>query len=114
MNLTMVMSADVYISLPHFLNCEQKLVDAVTGLNPDPSVHDNYLAVEPYTGMTIFAHNTAMLSAKVQRERPEIDLPDDKGWFPTLENRTLFIPVAWFDERTLGTKDAVSQLGTMY
>jgi hypothetical protein len=33
--------------LPHFLNAEQKFIDAFTGLSPDEELHDFSLSFEP-------------------------------------------------------------------
>lgn len=111
LNLTMLFGVDIFISLPHFLNCDQRLVDAVTGLKPDPVVHDLYLGVEPYSGITIVEQQRAMISAKVQAE-PGMD--GDHGWFHALGNRTLFVPVAWFNQQALATPDATAQFSDLY
>merc|ERR1711924_52814 len=54
----------------------------------------------------------AMVSVKVQAEEGIPGL--DKGWFPALEDRTLYVPVAWFNQRALATSDATSQFSDMY
>merc|ERR1719446_1358564 len=68
MNLTMLFGADIYISLPHFLNSDPQLVDEFTGLNPDKNLHDLYIGVEPYSGITLEEQMRAMVSVKLQAE----------------------------------------------
>jgi hypothetical protein len=40
-------NSPTYLSLPHFLNAEQKFVDGVGGLAPDENKHDFTLHLEP-------------------------------------------------------------------
>jgi hypothetical protein len=40
----------VIVSLPHFLNADAGVQDAIGGLKADPSKHTTYINVEPYTG----------------------------------------------------------------
>merc|ERR1712070_706780 len=79
---------------------------------PDPSLHDLYLGVEPYTGITTVEQNRAMISARIHAEP---NIPGlDHGWFPKLGDRTLFVPVAWFNERSLVTADGADQFSDLY
>ncbi len=39
------------VSLPHFLNADAGVQDAIGGLKADPAKHTTYINVEPYTGM---------------------------------------------------------------
>ena len=45
--------APIFASLPHFLNAEQKFLDAVDGLSPHNEKHDFTLNFEP----VIYFHN---------------------------------------------------------
>ena len=40
-------NSPTYLSLPHFLNADQKFLNAVSGLKPDEEKHDFTLHVEP-------------------------------------------------------------------
>lgn len=35
------------MSLPHFMNADQKFIDAVEGLKPNKSIHKSVLRFEP-------------------------------------------------------------------
>ena len=52
LNLTAVFeeNAPVFASKPHFLDAAPGYQDNVTGMEPDRSLHDSYLDVEPITG----------------------------------------------------------------
>jgi hypothetical protein len=41
----------VIVSLPHFLNADAGVQDAIGGLKADPAKHTTYINVEPFTGM---------------------------------------------------------------
>ena len=43
----------MFISLPHFLNADEKFNKSVIGLNPDSDKHDYIVSLEPMTGTTI-------------------------------------------------------------
>ncbi len=42
-----LIDAPVYLSLPHFLFCDEKYLAAVEGLSPDPEIHNTFVEVEP-------------------------------------------------------------------
>ena len=52
LNLTAVFeeNAPVFASKPHFLDADPSYLDHIMGLNPEASLHDSYLDVEPITG----------------------------------------------------------------
>jgi len=52
-----------------------------------------------------------MVSVRIQAEP---SLPGDHGWFPTLGDRAIFVPVAWFNQQALATQDGTSQFSDMY
>lgn len=37
----------MYVSLPHFLNAEEKFIKGVDGLKPDQNKHDYIVSFEP-------------------------------------------------------------------
>lgn len=112
MNLTMIFGADIFISLPHFLEAEPRLLEEFEGLNPSKELHDLYIGTEPYTGITMTEQQRAMVSIKVNRVPGEKGL--DKGWFPNLEDRTLYVPIAWFNQQAMATSTGTDQVKTMY
>jgi len=50
-NVSKVAGLPSFVSQPHFLECDESLIGAVTGLNPNPLVHKTYLDIEPQTGL---------------------------------------------------------------
>ncbi len=49
-NLTAASNAPVWVSNPHFLDCDDSLIASFDGLNPNPAIHRTYLDIEPQTG----------------------------------------------------------------
>lgn len=49
-NLTKTSGFPFFLSKPHFLGGDPSLQASVLGLTPDPSKHDTFLDLEPYTG----------------------------------------------------------------
>ncbi len=45
--------APTFISFPHFLNADNSYLNTVSGLEPNSSLHQTYLDVEPLTGTPI-------------------------------------------------------------
>ena len=60
LNLTAVFeeNAPVFASKPHFLDADPSYRNNVTGLEPDRSLHDSYLDVEPITGQFVSRAHT--------------------------------------------------------
>lgn len=55
LNITAVApsNAPLFISKPHFLHADPDYLKNVTGLHPNPAIHDSHLDVEPLTGEQI-------------------------------------------------------------
>lgn len=51
MSLVVPANVPIFASKPHFLHADPLFRREVIGMNPDPAIHDSYLAVEPITGM---------------------------------------------------------------
>lgn len=79
-NTTAASGAPVYVSLPHFLHGDSRLVAAVEGLNPNEEEHESNLDMEPQTGLLVQAHkrlqvNYQMLDKTFPTTKPDsIDL----------------------------------------
>lgn len=56
LDLSPVVPAHVplYASKPHFLHADPVFRRNVTGMHPDPSIHDSYVGVEPITGQCLY------------------------------------------------------------
>ena len=61
----------VYMSSPHFLNGDKKLLDFVDGLHPDKDLHDVIVDVEPHTGASLSAHK------RIQVKKNMLTFPTD-------------------------------------
>ncbi len=46
-------NSPTYLSLPHFLNADQKFVDAIIGLNPNEKKHEFSLNLDPVKNLNI-------------------------------------------------------------
>lgn len=51
LNTTKAANVPVFISFPHFYLADNHLVAAIEGLNPQESIHQTYIDVEPQTGL---------------------------------------------------------------
>lgn len=46
----------MFASLPHFLNADRKFLEDVSGLQPNASLHDYIVSIDPLTGTSIKAN----------------------------------------------------------
>ncbi|XP_023349462.1 lysosome membrane protein 2 isoform X2 [Eurytemora carolleeae] len=89
LNLMGCQGAPVIISLPHFLDADQDVVDAIQGMNPNPDLHTTFLNIEPLTGVSLDAH-----------KRIQVNVPLKQNDAMTLLKnvREAIFPVVWVDE----------------
>ncbi|GFR17097.1 platelet glycoprotein 4 [Trichonephila clavata] len=59
--------APYVISMPHFLEADQELVNAVEGVHPNPEKHKTYVDVEPTTGFVLNAAFRVQLNGVARR-----------------------------------------------
>lgn len=59
--------APIYISLPHFYNGDQSLLDAVEGLNPNKEKHETFLKIQPRLGVPLEARARVQINLKVEQ-----------------------------------------------
>lgn len=98
----------VYVSLPHFLRCDPRLLEGVEGLNPDPELHEMFLDIEPTTGMTFREHNRIQVNALITgKERFGLEV-----WFPHM--KTAYIPIGFFDAHSDINKLGIKEFLKMY
>eukprot|EP00798_Chlamydomonas_sp_ICE-L_P024550 gene24550-10161_t len=84
----------VYVSAPHFCDCDSSLSEAVSGLECVPSMHTFFVDVEPITGVPMRAHLRMMISSEMTTGSRNAIEPK-LGWLD--QNRTV-IPIFWMDE----------------
>ncbi|KAJ8669647.1 hypothetical protein QAD02_000906, partial [Eretmocerus hayati] len=77
-----------FISLPHFLNGDPSLVDAVVGIKPEKEKHGFDIILEPTTGVPL------KIAARLQ-----INLLLQKSKIVTMLNNvpTIYFPILWFE-----------------
>merc|ERR1719223_689671 len=78
-NLSMTQQgAELFASLPHFLEGDPSLVNGVIGLAPDHDKHRMQIDVEPTLGQTMVEHVRAQVNGRLTRgEHWGFD-----NWFP--------------------------------
>jgi hypothetical protein len=55
-----------FISKPHFLDADVRLIESVDGLSPDRAKHDSWFIKNDLVGVTIAAHQCVQLNAFIQ------------------------------------------------
>ena len=62
LNITAVApsNAPLFISKPHFLHADPGYLENVTGLHPNPAIHDSHLDVEPITGEQMYSQTSSL------------------------------------------------------
>jgi lysosome membrane protein 2 len=97
--------APVFVSKPHFLDADPYYLSQLDGLNPNRSLHETIIAVEPYTGVTMYAHKRLQINVKLQ---------EDMLLHPQLR-KNLYVPVVWIDEGGGITEDIADEFkGKIY
>ncbi|CAG7826290.1 unnamed protein product [Allacma fusca] len=79
----------VVLSLPHFINGDEKFLKEVEGLHPDKNKHEMTLVVEPNSGVLLQVVKRIQINTEFQR------LP---GITPFSNITEAFIPVFWVEE----------------
>jgi len=90
--------APVVMSMPHFLGCDPKQLNAVRGLNPKLEEHSSFLDLEPMTGVVMNAGKKLQINVYM----------DKIDGFKELANiKPIYFPVMWLNESAeLGQADA--------
>ncbi|XP_065920344.1 lysosome membrane protein 2-like isoform X2 [Dysidea avara] len=83
--------APAYGSKPHFLDCNESLLEAVEGISPpDRRVHDIVVDVEPITGSTINVHQQLQILFYVRQTSEYFE--------PFYNITSVYFPVFYLDE----------------
>lgn len=96
----------IFLSLPHFYRASPSVPALVTGMQPDPTLHDLWLDVEPNTGATMSAHKRLQINVHLKPIHPFLD--PSKAWFNNV-NASLLCPSLWLDVQGQISDDLVSQ-----
>lgn len=69
LNMTMKAGLPLFVSKPHFLDGDERLISGVEGLHPDPSKHNTWIMKNNLLGQTIAAFQCVQLNVLV----PDMD-----------------------------------------
>jgi len=95
LNMTALLTAPVFASLPHFYKADPYFIDHVTGMSPPiPEEHDTFLDVEPWTGATMRAHQRLQVSVQML-PTPGLHITDA---IADIQPYGIFVPVMYADE----------------
>jgi hypothetical protein len=78
-NLTSAMGAPAFGSYPHFLGADPRMLNAVTGLQPDPETMSTFLDVEPFTGLLAQARKQMQTNYLLSNQSFPAT-PEDEDW----------------------------------
>ncbi|CAF0919380.1 unnamed protein product [Brachionus calyciflorus] len=90
-----------FISQPHFLNADEKFVNAVKGLKPDNNLHDFVIHFEPTTSVPL-GGNIRLQVSFYMPQNDKINL--------VKKVKPVLFPVVWFDETLALNSDTAAQL----
>ncbi|KAL1139783.1 hypothetical protein AAG570_006760 [Ranatra chinensis] len=106
LNMTQCRSqAPIFISYPHFYKADPRLLENVSGLQPDPEKHEFTMTVEPTLGATIDLKARFQINLLV-KPNPHVLLYNQVP-------RPMYMPVMWFDERATLNTELASELDMM-
>ncbi|XP_022114656.2 sensory neuron membrane protein 1-like [Pieris rapae] len=101
MDLTKCMGAPLYVSLPHYYDCDPELLKNVKGLSPDVNEHEIVIDFEPITGTPMVAKQRVQFSLQlIQTDKIEL--------FKELPNT--LTPIFWIEEGLALNKTFVKML----
>ncbi|GBG32781.1 Sensory neuron membrane protein 1 [Hondaea fermentalgiana] len=110
-NLSMLeQGAPLQVSLPHFLEGDDSLIEGVEGLSPDRELHSMVIDIEPILGQTMVEHVRAQVVGQIRR----VQWPHHRDvWFPHVRDGT-YVPIGWFDQVSEITNEGVSEFRMLY
>jgi lysosome membrane protein 2 len=100
--------APIFMSKPHFLDCDESVADAIEGLPPPlASRDDTVIGIEPITGVNMFSRQRLQTNMKLA---PVLSL----GWWEDI-NQEAYMPVFWLDlNGIVSTKQATAFKDSIY
>lgn len=84
--------APIFISLPHLLYGDDRLLNRIEGIYPDKNLHQTLFEVEPHTGLVLRAEKRLQINIYIQ---PEHFIDDMKNV------AELVLPAMWINESTV-------------
>lgn len=89
------------VSLPHFYQADESLLDKIDGLRPNQSLHATTLAIQPRIGVPLVAHIRVQTNLVIHKT---------KGNPRVTPFNNLTIPIFWVDLTVLGLPPSLSAL----
>ncbi|XP_071864324.1 sensory neuron membrane protein 2, partial [Bombus fervidus] len=74
----------VILSEPHFLHGDPQLLKYARGLNPDESLHETYIIIEPYTGTPLSGQKRTQINLYLEKQSVELLSNVSEGYFPLM------------------------------
>jgi len=88
---------EIFMSKPHFLNADEYYRNLIHDpTQPDESIHNTFIDVEPLTGTTMHAKKRLQINLHIYPEDRWIGKLFPIQFFPNIQEA--FMPVAWIEE----------------
>ena len=84
--------APIFISLPHLLYGDDRLLNLIDGVHPDKDLHETLFEVEPHTGLVLRAQKRLQINIYIQ---PDNFIDDMKNVAEVV------LPAMWINESTV-------------
>jgi len=92
----------MFISLPHFLNADEKFNKSVIGLNPDSDKHDYIVSLEPMTGTTIKSNIRIQFNYHLKKNKDKLKKVKD-----------VLLPLFWLELEIDVKPEVISKLRSL-
>lgn len=94
-------TAPIFLSLPHFYQGSQKLVDDVGGMRPNKTKHDSFFHVEPATGAVLISQRRLQINVYAGK----------RDIFHEMEKiKPVFFPYLWLSGEAVVSEEIASDL----
>ncbi|CAG7721406.1 unnamed protein product [Allacma fusca] len=88
--------APIVTSLPHFMNGDDELFEAIEMTKPDLELHDSHLEIEPLSGIVLNSMLKLQLNVELQN-LPEMEVFKDLNFTQLTESPSILLPIMWMD-----------------
>lgn len=95
------LGAPVFVSFPHFYAADPYFLQFVDGLKPEKEKHEFYIAMEPFTAVTLEVAARLQVNLLV-RPMNYIAMYEDVPY--------MFFPVIWFEQKVLMPEEFAAQI----
>lgn len=95
--------APIFLSGPHFFQGSDFLKQGILGLEPNQSLHESFIDVEPVTGILLRIAMRLQVNVRVLK-----DVVFPMTWRLPFEEK--IIPILWMEHSAVASPDAISRL----